>query len=51
MQTFSAVLCGCLLAGIVLCFYYLLRERPDNDADQCDDLGYLQNIIDEKEFF
>lgn len=50
MQTFSAVLCGFLLCGLVLCFYYLLRERSDNDADQSDDLGYLQKIIDEKEF-
>lgn len=48
MQFFSYVLCGLLLAGFVLCFYYFLRERPDTDA--FDDLGYLEKIIPTTDF-
>lgn len=42
MHVISCVLCGLLLAGFILCFYYLLRERPDTEA--VDDLGYLSKI-------
>lgn len=48
MQAISYILCGLLLAGFILCFYYLLRERPDTEA--VDDLGYLSKIDTFSEF-
>lgn len=45
MQVLPVVLCGCLLGVFFLCFYYLLREKPDSEADVPDDLGYLEKIV------